>query len=71
VLQCISFVGADDDKAAGSRGGKPRKLLGKKSKREEMTGVMGWAYKKYRTVRHAAHGTFNRVAKVGGPLRPA
>jgi hypothetical protein len=32
-----------------------------------MTGVMGWAYKKYRTVRHAAHGTFNRVAKVGAP----
>lgn len=58
-------LGADDDKGATSRGGKPRKLLGKNSKRQETTGVLGWAYKKYRTVRHAAHGTFNRVAKVG------
>lgn len=51
-----------DAKAAGSS--KPKKLLSK-HKGTELTGVAGWVAKKYRSVRHAARGIFNRTMKVG------
>lgn len=49
--------------AGGAKSKQVKKLLGRHSKKE-LIGVQGWMYKKYRAVRHAAHGTFNRVAKV-------
>jgi len=46
---------------------KPGKLLAKhKGKKAEPSGLLGWMLTKYHVARHAAHGTFNRVMKVGG-----
>lgn len=52
--------------AGGPKAGKARRLLDKRGSKDD-TGLQGWARKKYRVVRHAAHGILNRVAKVCVP----
>lgn len=61
LLICCS-CGTADAKGASS---KPKKLLSRhKGNAKELTGIPGWVAKKYRSLKHAARGTFNRPMKV-------
>jgi hypothetical protein len=60
VIQCS----AEDGGKPSSKGSKLMSKLKVQKKAEELPGVLGWAARKFRSVRHAAHGTFNRTLKV-------